>query len=223
MLIKDKLHYIFDLMHCRLGSQNWWPARNNFEMIVGAILAQAVSWKNVEKALANLERHKLLCPLLLRGADPLMVEKAVYSTRYYRDKTRRLFSFMEFLWQRYQGDLAMLLSAPLPRLRRELLSIKGIGPETADSILLYAGCKPVFVIDAYTRRIFHRLGLTRADASYRELQDFFMRHTEKDTYYYSEYHALIVKVGSQYCGTRPKCRECPLKAICKLGGGEEET
>lgn len=197
------------------GRQNWWPADSEFEMIVGAILTQNTSWRNVEKAMCNLREEGLLDSRGMLQEDKNRIRELIRPSGYYNLKTNRLKSFLFFLQEKYDGSLSSLLSLPKEKLRSELLSIKGIGPETADSIVLYGAHKPSFVVDAYTRRIFSRLGLVEENISYDRLQEFFEKSLDADTELYKEYHALIVELGKNYCGkSNPKCRECPLVSAC---------
>lgn len=213
--IQVRLIEIFNLLLSYFGPRHWWPARTEFEVIVGAILTQNVAWKNVEKAIRNLESYGLLDPQLLAKAPLELVEETVRPTRYYRQKAKRLRGFCEFLIEEHQGELSGLFAMEISELRTRLLALKGIGKETADSIILYAARKPIFVVDAYTRRIFHRLGLLPEDAGYDEMQDFFMQHLSPDTGLYNEYHALIDGLGNTLCSNKkPRCDECPLAEIC---------
>lgn len=213
--MQTRLMHIYNLLLEFFGPRHWWPAKSDFEVIVGAILTQNVAWKNVEKAIQNLENHGLLDPHLLINAPVELVEEAIRPTRYYHQKAARLRGFCEYLTREHQGELAGLLALDAKDLRAELLALKGIGKETADSIILYAARKPVFVVDAYTRRIFYRLGLLPEDAGYDEMQDLFMKHLPPDTSLYNEYHALIDGLGNRMCfNKRPRCEECPLAEKC---------
>lgn len=221
--LQARLIEIYNRLLGHFGSRHWWPAKTDFEVIVGAILTQNVAWRNVEKAILNLEAQGLLDPQQLVDAPLELVEEAVRPTRYYRQKAQRLHGFCEFLIREYQGDLGKLFSLEIEELRAELLALKGIGQETADSIILYAARKPIFVVDAYTRRIFYRLGLLPEDAAYDEMQDLFMRHLPPDTKLYNEYHALIDGLGNNLCANKkPGCEECPLVEICVYHKNESE-
>lgn len=214
-LSREKLNDIYRLMHNRFGPRGWWPAETPFEVCVGAILTQSVSWKNVEKAISNLSESGLMDVNSLFRCSLEDIEKCIVPTMYYRMKARKLKAFVDHLVIKYDGSLQTMFSQDLNTLRDELLGIYGIGPETADSIILYAAGKPVFVVDAYTRRIFSRLGVFREDVSYNGMQDCFMELLPPDVQYYNEYHALITGVGNRYCGNkRPKCIECPLNPLC---------
>lgn len=206
---------IYNLLLDCFGPRHWWPARTDFEIIVGAILTQSVSWKNVEKAISNLDEKGLLEPQAMAECPDEIMEEAVRPTRYYRQKAERLRIFCDYLFDHYHGDIYQFLSLETEDLRARLMSLKGIGPETADSILLYAGRKPIFVVDAYTRRIFSRLGFFPADVSYSSMQDFFMINLPHDSALFNEYHALIVALGNSCCSnTKPRCGECPLMELC---------
>ncbi len=212
---------IYDLLFHRFGPQHWWPARTPFEVCVGAILTQSVAWSNVEKAIANLDVAGLLHPAALLAAvrdDLGRVAALIRPAGYFNAKARKLRAFVEFLHERHGGSLDRLFAQPLPAVRDELLDVHGIGPETADSILLYAGGLPTFVVDAYTRRIFSRLGLCPPDAAYEDLRRFFMNHLPPDPVLFNEYHALIVVLGKDVClKNRPCCPVCPLAGECPVG------
>ena len=193
------------------GPQHWWPARTRFEVILGALLTQNTSWANVEKALGNLRRKGLLRPDRLSRVSSARLEKLLRPSGYYRQKARAVRHFLSHLQERYGGSLRKMLARPANELRAELLALNGIGEETADSILLYAAARPVFVIDAYTRRILARHGLASERATYAELQHFFHRRLSRDASLFNEYHALLVAVGKRYCRRRnPDCTACPL-------------
>lgn len=215
--MKKHLLDIYKRLYAALGSQHWWPGDTPFEIIVGAILTQNTAWTNVEKAINNLKQNRLLSAKALSKSKPSKIAKLIRPSGYYNIKTKRLKNFLNFLNDKFNGDLDQLLKHETGRLRTELLEINGIGPETADSILLYAANKPVFVIDAYTKRIFSRHGLIKKDAAYEEAQYFFMSNLPKNLKLYNEYHALIVKIGKEFCKKNPKCRICPLKN--SRGGG----
>jgi endonuclease-3 related protein len=198
------------------GPRGWWPGDSDFEICVGAILTQSVSWKNVAKAIDNLKNAGLLNLNKMYQAAPEAIENCIIPTLYYRQKAKKLKAFVGHVTEKYAGDLSLFLAKDQGSLREELLSLFGIGPETADSIILYAAKMPVFVVDAYTRRIFARLGLFNDDISYVGMQDFFMRYLAHDVSFYNEYHALIVGVGNRFCSNKkPKCDKCPLTGLCK--------
>ena len=179
--------------------------------MVGAILTQSTSWQNVEKAIANLRKHKVLTAPKLYSLPDKKLAGLIRSAGYYNIKAKRLKSFLKFFINNYGGSIRRIAKVDLAVLREELLSVKGIGPETADSILLYALNKPVFVIDSYTKRIFSRHKLLPADASYADAQTFFMSGLKKDVKLFNEYHALLVALAKACCSkSRPKCSLCPL-------------
>lgn len=194
------------------GTQGWWPAESKFEIILGAILTQQTTWKNVEKVIENLKNKNLLDPSKLANAKLGEIEKLIRQTGFYKQKARRLRDFSKYLVERYNGDLGKLFSKPLNELRKELLNLSGIGYETADSILLYAGNKRIFVIDAYTKRLCERLGIKRK--GYEKLRIFFEKNLPRNIGIYKEFHALIVQLGKNYCKIKPVCNKCPLNAVC---------
>jgi len=213
--INEKLMHIYRLLYAKNGSRNWWPADTRFEVIIGAILTQFVSWKNVTTAIDNLKNENILSIKGICEADDGRLEELIRSTRFYKQKARRLKEFCFHVKNNYNGDLDFFFSKDMYDLRRELLSLYGIGEETADSIILYAAQKPIFVVDAYTRRIFVRLGFFKEEIKYREMQEFFMENLEHDVQLFNEYHAQIDGVGSHYCyGKKPVCNECPLDNMC---------
>jgi endonuclease III related protein len=196
------------------GPQHWWPGRTAFEVIVGAILTQNTSWSNVEIAIRNLRREKLLTPRAIETVSLARLAQLVRSSGYFRQKAKKLKCFVRFLRSAYGGSLARMFGTPTAALREKLLSVHGIGPETADSILLYAGEHPVFVVDAYTRRLLERHQLATPAQSYEEIRHFFERSLPGDVALYNEFHALIVRTGKEYCRTRnPRCNECPLRSF----------
>jgi endonuclease-3 related protein len=196
----------------KLGPQGWWPGETAFEICVGAILTQNTNWKNVEKALANLKSRDLLDPHRMFALDPAELASLIRPAGYFRIKTKRLRNFLKFLIESYDGNLEAMKSERTESLREKILSINGIGPETADSILLYALGKNIFVVDAYTKRIFTRHGVLEEDADYHAIQDHFSRHLSEDAQSFNEFHALIVHVGKNWCKTRePDCAHCPWK------------
>ncbi|MSS73811.1 MAG: hypothetical protein EXS64_20340 [Candidatus Latescibacteria bacterium] len=193
----------------------WWPAETPFEVMVGAILTQNTAWTNVEKAIANLKARDLMQPERLAALDPAALATLLRPAGYFNVKTRRLRAFLDYLLNTYGGEVGRMRREETARLRAELLSVHGVGAETADSILLYALGKPAFVVDAYTRRVFHRLGLSAADATYDDLQRMFVSALPRDVDLYNEYHALIVALGKDYCRPKPRCEGCPVKKHCK--------
>ncbi len=187
-------------------------------MIVGAILTQNTNWTNVEKAIRNLKDKGLLTPEELRVVPEKELAERVRPSGYFNIKAIRLKEFITFLFRSFDGDLERMFSLDFKKLRHLLLEVKGIGPETADSILLYAGSYPVFVVDAYTKRIFSRLGLLSGEATYQQVQEFFMGNLNEETQLFNEYHALIVTHAKKHCKTKPACKSCPLLGLpCPQG------
>ncbi|GGI95777.1 endonuclease III [Alicyclobacillus cellulosilyticus] len=213
--ITAKLLHIYRLMEDALGDRGWWPAKTREEVVIGAILVQNVSWKNTVIAIERLrERGWLTFPELYR-APVEEIAACVRSTRFYVSKAKKLHAFAAHVCTRYGGRLDPMFDQPLEALREELLGLYGIGPETADDIVLYAAGKPTFVVDAYTRRIFARLGLLREDMPYEAVRRWFMDHLPADTRLFNQYHALIDAVGHHFCTARkPRCSACPLRSVC---------
>ena len=210
--MNKKLRLIYQRLYAHFGPQAWWPADNPFEVMVGAILTQNTNWLNVEKAINNLKEHKLLEPYKLYKLSHKRLASFIVPAGYYNIKAKRLKSFLKFFINNYQGSTRKMSLVGTPRLRQQLLSVDGIGPETADSILLYALDKPIFVSDAYTRRILSRHRLIRENASYQQIQDLFMQDLKPGVELCNEYHALLVRLGKELClKTKPKCKICPLK------------
>ncbi len=212
------------------GPQHWWPARTRFEVIAGAILTQSTAWSNVEKALAGLRRRGWLTAAGLHAAPRAELERAIRSSGYWRQKAARLAALAQFLHARYGGSLARMFRQEPVRLRAELLEISGIGPETADSILLYAGGMPFFVIDAYTRRILERhrlLDYAAAPArppAYENLRAGFEAEFGPRAAVYNEFHALIVAAGKRYCGKSvARCEACPLRRLLPASGADRRS
>ena len=200
------------------GPQAWWPAETPFEVMVGAVLTQNTAWTNVERAIANLKASGAFEPEALLRMPDRELAALIRPAGYYNVKARRLKALLEYFVTRYRADPARMRAEPPAMLRRELLSVNGVGPETADSILLYALGQPRFVVDAYTRRIFSRLGMVDADIDYHSLQRRFMDALPEDPTIYNEYHALIVTLGKESCRPQPKCGRCPLREMCRQCG-----
>lgn len=208
---------MFDVLLAHFGPRGWWPAKTPFEVAVGAILVQSVSWENASRAIANLEAAGYLNPHRLDAASEDEIASLIVSSLYYRQKAKKLKAFVRRLVEDAGGDIGRFLSGPTDEVRRKLLAIYGIGEETADSILLYAGGHPVFVVDAYTRRIFSRLGVWDETVTYQEMQSYFHARLPRDVQLFNEYHALIDAVGSRYCKkARPACELCPLASRCRF-------
>jgi endonuclease-3 related protein len=208
--MREQLLNIFALLMERYGHRAWWPADTPFEVCVGAILTQNTNWGNVEKAIANLKQAGLLEPGQLHAVPRERLAEAIRPAGFFNLKSERLSIFVDWLYQRADGDLARLFANDWQQLRDELLALKGIGPETADSILLYAGHHPTFVVDAYTRRLFPRLGLVDERAGYEEVRTFFMANLPADVRLFNEYHALIVEHCKTHCRKTPRCGGCLL-------------
>ena len=211
---------IYDTLLGFFGEQGWWPADTPFEVVVGAVLTQNTAWRNVERAIENLKGEALLTPMGLQGVDESRLAELIRPAGYYNVKARRLKNLIEFLAGEYGGDLSKIFTEPLATLRGKLLAVKGIGPETADSILLYAGEKPIFVIDAYTRRILSRHGMIADEASYGDIQDLFMRNLPQNVALYKEYHALFVQLAKTFCKTTSHCAGCPLEEGWPISSGK---
>jgi endonuclease-3 related protein len=226
----------------RYGPQNWWPGQSRFEVVVGAYLTQNTNWSNVEKAISNLRRARMLNIKAMRDVPLAELETLVRPSGYFRQKARNLKTFTSFLDERYSGSLARMFAEPTEKLRAELLALNGVGPETADSILLYAGNHPVFVVDAYTRRLLERHGIITAKTKYEEIRQLVEQAIQQaapeslkvDAYgsdprhhvsrmssvarselaqHYNELHALIVRVGNHFCRSTPHCEGCPLEHL----------
>ncbi len=204
---------IFQKLLKHYGSRKWWPARTRFEVIVGAILVQNVSWKNAKTAVRNLQKSGLLSPKVIISAEHNEIADKIKCSRFYNQKAHKLKAFSRFLIEKYDGSLDKMFSSGTESLRKELLGINGIGKETADSILLYAGKKLSFVSDAYTERFLKRYGLLNGMKGYEEIRQFFMDNLPKDVSLYNEYHALIVHHSYAVCKAKPDCQQCALKAI----------
>ncbi len=193
------------------GPQHWWPARTPTEVVVGAILTQNTAWRNVERAIENLRGAKLLDWKKLHELGEADLAELIRPAGTYKVKARRLKTFIEWLHDRYDGDLNRMFETPLYALREALLGVSGIGRETADAILLYAGSLPSFVVDAYTARILRRHGLIDESADYEEIKDLFESNLPSEVPLFNEYHALLVQVGKLHCRPRARCEGCPLE------------
>ncbi|HEY4676860.1 MAG TPA: endonuclease III domain-containing protein [Candidatus Angelobacter sp.] len=243
-IIRSQLPSYYTALLSRYGPQNWWPARSRFEVIVGAYLTQNTNWSNVEKALLNLRRPRRLSVSAMRATPLDELETLVRPSGYFRQKARNLKTFIAFLDRQYSGSLSRMFAEPTEKLRAELLELNGVGPETADSILLYAGNHPVFVVDAYTRRVLLRHGIIGEKTSYEEIRamvEHAISSSEAESLiakssgsdprhpvsrmsssarselaqHYNELHALIVRVGNHYCRAKPICEGCPLQSFLK--------
>lgn len=245
---RSQLASYYTALLARYGPQNWWPAQSRFEVIVGAYLTQNTNWSNVEKALLNLRRARRLSVSAMRKLPLDDLEQLVRPSGYFRQKARNLKTFIAFLDRQYSGSLSRMFAGPTDKLRAELLELNGVGPETADSILLYAGNHPVFVVDAYTRRVLLRHEIINEKTGYEEIramieqaitsseaESLTVKSSGSDprhpvsrmsssgrsalAQHYNELHALIVRVGNHYCRTKPLCEGCPLQTLLKTGNG----
>jgi endonuclease III related protein len=212
-MITEQLTEIYQLLFDRFGPQSWWPGETQFEIITGAILTQNTNWANVEKAIANLKSAHLLTPEKLYHLDVSKLAELIRPAGYYNIKAKRLKNFLDWLFSSYDGRLENLENLDTDRLRAELLTVKGIGPETADSILLYAFGRLTFVVDAYTARVAVRHRLIESDADYEQLRDLFQSNLPQDVRLFNEFHALLVRLGKEFCRPNAKCPRCPLEKL----------
>lgn len=206
------MHY-YHLLKGHFGNPHWWPAQSTVEVIIGAVLTQNTNWRNVEKAIGNLAQQHCLDAVAILALPIGELEQLLRPSGYFRIKTQRLRRVMAWYAQHMDANAVPLSQIPTINLRAELLTINGVGPETADSILLYALHRPVFVIDAYTRRIVHRHELLDKDRDYEALQQYFQQNVPAEISIYNEYHALIVQAGKHFCGPQPECSHCPLRKV----------
>jgi endonuclease III related protein len=207
------LHAYYDALFAAHGPQHWWPGKTRFEVIVGAILTQNTSWTNVERAIQALREERLLTVSTMEQVSVRKLARLIRSSGYFRQKAHKLKEFVRFLRSQHHGSLSKMFQTPTVVLREQLLAVHGIGPETADSILLYAGKHPVFVVDAYTRRILQRHGLARGKESYEDIRKLFEKSLPANRELFNEYHALIVHAGKHYCRAKaPICSSCALRS-----------
>ncbi len=207
---------IYNALFERFGPQGWWPAESRFEVIIGAILTQNTNWKNVEKSIENIKQARLLEPYELYKAGEGRIRELIKPSGYFNQKAKKIMAFMEY-FKKHNFSIEALRQKELSELREELLSVWGVGRETADAILLYALDKEVFVVDGYTRRIFSRLGMVSPSVGYEDLRAFFEDRLPKDIELYKEFHALIDELGKRYCKRDPRCEGCPLSTgICSF-------
>ena len=211
--LSDRLKDIYELLLKAYGPQQWWPAESLLEVMVGAILTQNTNWQGVEKAIANLKRYNLLAPDKLQAMPTEDLAQLIKPAGYFNLKARRIKNLIEFVTTAYSGDLETVARVETGQLRNELLAVNGVGPETADSMLLYGFHRPVFVVDTYTYRIMSRHGLIGEEVSYDELQELFTHHLPLEVKLFNEYHALLVRVGKLHCQRKPKCQGCPLEPL----------
>jgi endonuclease-3 related protein len=227
-MTRETLIEIYQLLYDAFGPQHWWPGDTQFEVIAGAILTQNTNWSNVEKAIANLKSADLLSPEKIYHIDVSQLAELIRPAGYYNIKAKRLKNLINWLFENYDGKLSNLESINTEQLRAELLSVKGVGRETADSILLYALNRPVFVVDAYTARVAFRHGLIEPDADYEQLRGLFQSNLPQstvslatpnggcltaDTKLFNEYHALLVRLGKEFCRPKAKCPNCPIEKL----------
>lgn len=213
------LQETYERLLAAFGPQNWWPGDSPFEIMVGAVLVQNTAWRNVERAIANLREANLMAPRLLYAVPPAELAEMIRPAGYYQVKTKRLRNLLKFVVEEFDGSLEAMFATSLSTLREQLLSIHGIGPETADAILLYAGGLPTFVVDTYAHRVLARHGWIGYDADYHEIKELFESTLPQDVQLYNEYHALLVRVGKDFCKkSGPKCDACPLMELLPISG-----
>lgn len=217
--MSPKLLQAYEQLFSAFGPQHWWPGDSPFEIMIGAVLVQNTAWRNVERAIENLRAAGVMEPHALYALPPAELAELIRPAGYFQVKAKRLRNLLKFLIDEFDGSLAAMFGASLATLREQLLAIHGIGPETADAILLYAGGLPTFVVDTYTHRILARHGWIGYDADYHEIKDHFESALPADAPLYNEYHALLVRVGKDCCKrTAPKCESCPLVGLLPLRG-----
>ena len=218
---EDIFQEIYRRLLSAFGPQGWWPGESPFEIMVGAVLTQNTSWTNVNKAIENLKNRGMFNHGVLSTASREEIAEAIRASGCHNLKAARLKNLLRMIDEEYQGELSALLEDDIENGRANLLRVKGVGPETADAILLYGGGHPVFVVDAYTHRVFSRHGLVAEECDYQEMQDTFMGKLPLDAQMFSEYHALIVCLGKRFCKKKnPLCGECPLQGVFPRGGGD---
>ncbi len=213
-----RVRSVYDRLLAHFGPRRWWPAESPFEVCVGAVLTQNTAWSNVEKAIANLKTAGALSPAKLMALDDTELASLIKPSGYFNLKTRRLKALVRFLVEQGGSNFSAFAEETDATFREKLLAVYGVGPETADSILLYAFDRPLFVCDAYTRRIAGRLGLCPPESDYRHLQAFFTTHLPLDVALFNDYHAQLVALGATYCKPRPRCESCPLDDMCPKSG-----
>jgi len=210
----DSLLKIYKLLYKKFGPRHWWPGDTKLEIIIGAILTQNTAWGNVEKAIKNLKKNDLLKVKKLSRVSRKRLAGLIKPSGYYNIKSQRVKNFLDFLNTSYSGSIKRMFKESAKSLREELLNVKGIGPETADSILLYAGKKPIFVVDAYTKRIFLRHRYIDEDSDYQDVQRLFVKNLPNNVKLFNEYHALIVELGKNLCKSKkPLCNICPMRGV----------
>ena len=221
---RKRLMDIYERLYARFGPQDWWPGETTLEVCLGAILVQNTSWANAARAIGNLKKEGLLTESALKKVRGDRLARLIRPARFFNMKARRLKGFVSYLWKHHSGDVDKFLSLPTEELHEELLGLDGVGRETADSITLYAAERAAFVVDAYTKRIFSRLGHFEAskngDKDYLALQKSLTAYLPADVALFNEYHALLVRLGHTCCRPTPKCEECPLQAVCPYPGDD---
>lgn len=214
---REDLLKIYELLNGYFGDLHWWPAESPFEVMVGAVLIQNTAWTNVEKAISALKKNHYLTPEALHGIDEAILSGVIRPSGYYRLKAKRLKSLVSFFINEYSGSIDAMSREDSTILREKLLAVRGVGPETADSILLYACRKPVFVSDAYTKRILQRHQMIQEGTDGSTIRALFMSHLPNNVLLYNQFHALLVQTGKQFCRKIPKCNLCPLRSLMATG------
>jgi len=210
----NKVYEIYEILLGHFGPQEWWPGETPFEVMVGAVLTQNTNWVNVSKAIGNLKREDLLSFNKMQDLPVELLAEKIKPAGYFNLKARRLKNLLNFISEEYFGSIEDMFGEDTLSLREKILTVKGIGPETADSILLYAGNKPVFVVDTYTHRIFSRHNIVAEEEGYYEIQEYFALSLPEDVQLFNEYHALIVQLGKEFCKkSKPLCSQCPLNEL----------
>jgi endonuclease-3 related protein len=210
----NKVYEIYEILLDHFGPQGWWPGDTPFEIMVGAVLTQNTNWTNVNRAINNLKKENLLSFEKLHALPVEILAEKIQPAGYFNLKAARLKNLLNFIAQEYNGSLEDLFAGDMQTLREHILTVKGIGPETADSILLYAAGKPAFVVDAYTHRIFARHNIIAEEEGYYEIQEYFALSLPEDVELFNQYHALIVRLGKEFCKkSTPLCSRCPLEKI----------
>lgn len=223
MNLNSRLQELYDALREEFGHRDWWPGETPFEVMVGAILTQNTNWDNVEKAIDNLEERGTLSPAAILNLEQDDLQDLVRPAGYYRQKAARVKRLAQWLMDNCDGAVELLGDWPEDELRKELVSIRGVGPETADSIMLYALDRPVFVVDTYTLRVTTRHGLIHRNCGYYELQRLFQDHLPEDLDLYRDFHAQLVEVGKRYCRPTPKCQNCPVRPVLGEPDLDEES
>lgn len=217
--MQNELLEAYERLFAAFGPQNWWPGESPFEIMVGAVLVQNTAWRNVERAIDNLREAAVMEPGAMVALPPEELAELIRPAGYYQVKTRRLRNLVQFVVERFGGSLDAMFEIEQSTLRAELLGVHGIGPETADAILLYAGGLPSFTVDTYTHRVLARHGWIDYEADYHQIKDHFESSLPADVKLYNEYHALLVRVGKEFCRrAAPKCEACPLAGLLPPAG-----